>query len=125
MSAFCTWKPPTSGSFSGIFAAGLREVGLAAALATDLLGDEARLKRLGTRGRERIANRFGAPIAGARLTKVYDAILGGGQPVMDAMKTRVTWAKSGLGAHACAMFLDDRPPTQQLRAWFRELVATP
>ncbi|HRX81157.1 MAG TPA: hypothetical protein P5307_18940, partial [Pirellulaceae bacterium] len=39
------------------------------------------------------------------------------QLVMDAMKTEVTWADSGLGAHATAMFLDDRPPTQQLREW--------
>lgn len=44
------------------------------------------------------------------------------RPVMDAMKTKVTFAQSGLGAHACAMFLDDRPSTQQLRQWFAELV---
>ena len=43
------------------------------------------------------------------------------RPVMDAMKTEVTWAGSGLGAHATAMFLDDRPSTQQLRQWFRDL----
>jgi hypothetical protein len=37
----------------------------------------------------------------------------------------VTWADSGLRAHATAMFLDDRPSTEQLRRWFRELVAAP
>ena len=47
------------------------------------------------------------------------------QPVMDAMGVPVTWAESGLGAHATAMFLDDRPSTEQLRRWFRELVAAP
>jgi hypothetical protein len=45
------------------------------------------------------------------------------QAVMDAMKTDVTWVDSGLGAHATAMFLDDRPSTRQLREWFRALVA--
>lgn len=35
-----------------------------------------------------------------------------------------TWVSSGLGAHATAMFLDDRPSTRQLRQWFRELVGT-
>jgi hypothetical protein len=44
-------------------------------------------------------------------------------PVMDVMKTEVTWAQSGLGAHATAMFLDDRPSTVQVREWFRWLVA--
>lgn len=44
------------------------------------------------------------------------------QPVMDAMKTKVTWTQSGLGFHATAMFLDDRPSTQQLREWFWQLV---
>ncbi|WP_197167874.1 hypothetical protein [Neorhodopirellula pilleata] len=29
-----------------------------------------------------------------------------------------TWVSSGLGSHATAMFLDDRPSTQQLRQWF-------
>jgi hypothetical protein len=45
------------------------------------------------------------------------------QPVMDVMKTEVTWASSGLGAHATAMFLDDRPSTVQVREWFQRLVA--
>lgn len=45
------------------------------------------------------------------------------QPVMDRMKTEVTWVQSGLGAHATAMFLDDRPSTVQVREWFRRLVA--
>jgi hypothetical protein len=36
------------------------------------------------------------------------------QPVMDVMKTKVTWAQSSLGFHSTAMFLDDRLSTQQL-----------
>ena len=44
------------------------------------------------------------------------------QPVMNMMNTDVTWAQSGLGSHATAMFLDDRPSTQQLREWFWRLV---
>ncbi len=47
------------------------------------------------------------------------------QPVMDAMKTKVTWAQSGLHFHSTAMFLDDRPSTQQLREWFWNLVGHP
>ncbi|MFM1748678.1 MAG: hypothetical protein RLZZ188_2344 [Verrucomicrobiota bacterium] len=47
------------------------------------------------------------------------------QRVMDAMSVPVTWADSGLGAHATAMFLDDRPSTQALRRWFNDLVAAP
>lgn len=47
------------------------------------------------------------------------------QPVMEAMKTQVTFVQSGLGAHATAMFLDDRPSTQQLRAWYWSLVGKP
>jgi hypothetical protein len=44
------------------------------------------------------------------------------QPVMEAMSARVTYVRSGLGAHACAMFLDDRPSTERLREWWVELV---
>lgn len=47
------------------------------------------------------------------------------QPVMDAMRTKVTWARSGLGFHSTAMFLDDRPSTRQLREWFWQLVGNP
>jgi len=32
-----------------------------------------------------------------------------------------TWVSSGLGAHATAMFLDDRPVMKQLRQWFLDL----
>lgn len=46
------------------------------------------------------------------------------QPVMDAMRAEVTWAQSGLGFHSTAMFLDDRPSTQNLRRWFREIVGS-
>jgi hypothetical protein len=46
------------------------------------------------------------------------------QPVMEAMKTKVTWAQSGLDFHSTAMFLDERPSTQQLREWFWRLVET-
>lgn len=41
--------------------------------------------------------------------------------VMDAMRVPITWADSGLGFHASAMFLDDRPSTRQLRVWYRDL----
>ena len=44
------------------------------------------------------------------------------QPIMDAMQASATFVRSGLGAHATAMFLDDRPSTQELRAWFATLV---
>lgn len=44
------------------------------------------------------------------------------QPVMDAMKTKVTWVQSGLHFHSTAMFLDDRPSTRQLREWLWDLV---
>lgn len=47
------------------------------------------------------------------------------QAVMDAMKTEVTWANSGLGAHATAMFLDERESTRQLREWYLRLLSTP
>ncbi len=43
------------------------------------------------------------------------------QPMMDVMKAPVTLVGSGLGAHATAMFLDDRPSTKQLREWFWKL----
>ena len=43
------------------------------------------------------------------------------QSVMDVMKTKVTWAKSGLGSHSTAMFFDERPSTQQLRDCFCKL----
>ncbi|MEY5025588.1 MAG: hypothetical protein RLZZ244_1116 [Verrucomicrobiota bacterium] len=38
---------------------------------------------------------------------------------------QATHQNSHLGAHACAMFLDDRPSTQTLRAWFQERVQSP
>lgn len=44
------------------------------------------------------------------------------QPLMDEMKAKTTYVKSGLGFHSCAMFLDDRPSTQKLRGWFKALV---
>jgi hypothetical protein len=44
------------------------------------------------------------------------------QPLMDAMGVPATFVQSGLGAHATAMFLDDRPSTRQLRAWYRDLI---
>ncbi len=47
------------------------------------------------------------------------------QPLMEAMGVEAVWRSSGLGAHACAMFLDQRPSTLELRQWFRDLVAAP
>lgn len=45
------------------------------------------------------------------------------QAVVDATNPQVkwTWLNSGLGYHATAMFLDDRPSMQELRKWFREV----
>jgi len=45
------------------------------------------------------------------------------QPLMDAMGAPATFVKSGLGAHATAMFLDDRTSTLQVRGWYRDLVS--
>ena len=45
--------------------------------------------------------------------------------VVQAMAVEATSASSELRFHACAMFLDDRPSTRQLRAWFWQLVGTP
>lgn len=46
------------------------------------------------------------------------------QPVADATDPSVfwIWRRSGLGAHATTMFLDDRPLMKDLRVWFRNLV---
>jgi hypothetical protein len=41
---------------------------------------------------------------------------------MDAMGVPATFVQSGLGAHATAMFLDDRASTRQVRAWYWDLV---
>ena len=47
------------------------------------------------------------------------------QPVVDATDPKVawTWLDSGLGYHATAMFLDDRPAMVELRKWFAEVSA--
>lgn len=37
-------------------------------------------------------------------------------------KVKTTFVNSGLKAHGCDMFLDNRPSTLKLRNWFRELV---
>ena len=47
------------------------------------------------------------------------------QPLMDVMKVPVKWTQSGLRFHSTAMFLDDRPSTQELRNWFWNLVQRP
>jgi hypothetical protein len=44
-------------------------------------------------------------------------------PVTAALGVPTTFVDSGLGAHATAMFLDDRAATRRLREWFRELVS--
>jgi hypothetical protein len=46
------------------------------------------------------------------------------QQLMLEMKAETTYARSGLGFHSCAMFLDDRPSTQRLRKWAEELFST-
>lgn len=45
------------------------------------------------------------------------------KPVTDALGVPVTFVSSGLGAHSCAMFLDDRESTRRLREWFTNLTA--
>ena len=45
------------------------------------------------------------------------------RPVTEAMGVPTQFVDSGLGAHATAMFLDDRESTRCLRRWFRTLVA--
>jgi predicted esterase len=45
------------------------------------------------------------------------------KPVTDALRVPVTFVSSGLGAHSCAMFLDDRESTRRLRDWFTHLTA--
>lgn len=42
--------------------------------------------------------------------------------LMHETRATTTFLQSGLGAHACAMFLDDRPSTRQLRDWYGELL---
>lgn len=47
------------------------------------------------------------------------------RPVMDAIKTNATRAKSGPGFHSTAMFLVDRPSTRRSRGRFWKLVENP
>lgn len=54
-----------------------------------LLADPARLRRMGEAGRARIPGRFGAPLAGARLARIYDAVLDGRQPALDTQRQPV------------------------------------
>lgn len=46
------------------------------------------------------------------------------QTVVDATDPAVswTWVRSGLGYHATAMFLDDRPAMKTLRQWYQKLL---
>lgn len=45
-------------------------------------------------------------------------------PFTTAMRVPTEFAASGLGAHACSMFLDDRGSTRRLRRWFEQVVGT-
>lgn len=45
--------------------------------------------------------------------------------MLNEVGAKVTYATSGLGAHATAMFLDERPSTIQLQNWYRKLVSNP
>ena len=45
-------------------------------------------------------------------------------PFTEAMRAPTEFVASGLGAHACSMFLDDRDSTQRLRRWFDEVIGT-
>lgn len=43
------------------------------------------------------------------------------RPVTESLGVPSIFVTSGLGGHATAMFLDDRPSTQRLRRWYAEL----
>jgi len=45
------------------------------------------------------------------------------KPITEALGVPTTFVSSGLGAHSCAMFLDDRESTQRVRTWFENLTA--
>lgn len=72
----------------------------------DMAGAKERAKRIGER-----------PIFHTDNEKHEDL-----KAMLSEVGANVTYASSGLGAHATAMFLDDRASTLQLRKWFKELV---
>lgn len=72
----------------------------------DLAGARERARRIGTRPIFHTDNEGHADL---------DALL-------SDVAADVTHARSGLGAHATAMFLDDRPSTLQLRDWYKKLL---
>ncbi|WP_299547738.1 hypothetical protein [Seonamhaeicola sp.] len=43
--------------------------------------------------------------------------------LLSSVDTGVIYMNSGLKAHACDMFLDDRPSTMALRKWFNDLIS--
>jgi hypothetical protein len=45
------------------------------------------------------------------------------KPITEALGVPTTFVSSGLGAHSCAMFLDDRESTKRVRMWFENLTA--
>jgi hypothetical protein len=45
------------------------------------------------------------------------------KPITEALGVPTTFVSSGLGAHSCAMFLDDRESTKRVRTWFENLTA--
>lgn len=47
------------------------------------------------------------------------------RPITDVMSVPTTFLHSGLGAHATAMFLDQRESTHALRRWFSDLTQDP
>jgi hypothetical protein len=47
------------------------------------------------------------------------------RPITDVMSVPTTFLRSGLGAHATAMFLDQRESTHALRRWFSDLTQDP
>lgn len=45
------------------------------------------------------------------------------KPITQALGVPTTFVSSGLGAHSCAMFLDDRESTKRVQTWFENLTA--
>ena len=43
--------------------------------------------------------------------------------ILSKAAVKTTFVNSGLGAHACDMFLDNRPSTLELRKWFNNLIS--
>ncbi|GAL82038.1 hypothetical protein-signal peptide prediction [Algibacter lectus] len=72
----------------------------------DLSSAKVRAKRIGTRALFHTDNEHNQDL----------------KTMLTDVNANVTYANSGLGAHATAMFLDDRPSTLKFRAWYHNLI---